>query len=277
MKLVTKALVRAGLVSVTVIAAAVSAQTPPPATPAAAPAPAAAPTPEHTFTPKVSLYSEYEYRGISQTSEKPAVQLNLDYAHSSGFYAGVFASNINWLKDYKNLGLVEKSSAVEIDLFGGYKTEIVKDLTLDVGYLRYEYPGAKAVPKFPKPTTNELYIGLGYGPVSVKYSYSLGGTFGVPISKGSNFIEINLAQEIAPKVTLIGNIGRQQYKGNFEGFNNDKELTYTVYKIGANYDIGDGWTAGGYFKDTNAKEVNYTFKGRDWSKGRLVAFVSKSF
>ena len=48
---------------------------------------AAAPAPDHTFTGKVALFSEYEFRGISQTSEKPALQLNLDYAHASGFYA----------------------------------------------------------------------------------------------------------------------------------------------------------------------------------------------
>ena len=53
------------------------------------PAPPASP-----FTGKVGLYTEYEYRGISQTSEKPALQLNLDYAHSSGFYIGTFESNI---------------------------------------------------------------------------------------------------------------------------------------------------------------------------------------
>jgi uncharacterized protein (TIGR02001 family) len=240
-------------------------------------APAAAPaTPEHTLVPKISIYSEYEYRGISQSSEKPALQFNLDYSHSSGFYLGTFVSTIKWLKDYKDLGLVQDDAPVEIDLFGGFKKDF-GGVLLDVGYLRYEYPGAKAIAKFPKPNTNEIYVGAGYGPVSVKYSYSLGGTFGVPISKGSNFIEINLSQEVAPKVTLVGNLGRQQYKGNFEGFDNDKQLTYTVWKLGANYDIGDGWTAGAYFKDTNAKKENYTFKSRDWGKGRLVAFVSKAF
>ena len=61
-------------------------------------APAEVPTPEHTFVPKISLYSEYEYRGISQTSEKPALQLNLDYSHSSGLYLGAFITNIKWLK-----------------------------------------------------------------------------------------------------------------------------------------------------------------------------------
>jgi hypothetical protein len=30
-------------------------------------------------------------------------------------------------------------------------------------------------------------------------------------------------------------------------------------------------------KDTNAKKELYTIEGKDWSKTRLVAFVSKSF
>jgi hypothetical protein len=64
-----------------------------------APGVARAEVPEHAFSGKAALYSEYEYRGISQTSEKPAAQLNLDYAHRSGFYAGTFVSNIKWLKD----------------------------------------------------------------------------------------------------------------------------------------------------------------------------------
>ena len=68
-------------------------------TPPAAAADAAAPTPEHSFTGKVGLWSEYEYRGIAQSSQNPALQLNLDYAHSSGFYLGTFLSNIKWLKD----------------------------------------------------------------------------------------------------------------------------------------------------------------------------------
>lgn len=259
-----------GLFALPLAATQVLAQTP-------APAAAAEPTPEHTFVPKISLYSEYEYRGISQTSEKPALQLNLDYTHSSGFYLGAFVSNITWLKDYKDLGLVKDSSPVEIDLFGGYKYEVLKDLTLDVGFLHYDYPGASALPKLPKPNTNEIYVGATYSFFNVKYSYSTGGTFGIPISKGTSFLELNYSQEIMPKLTLMAQIAKQKYKGTFQGFNNDRELTYTVYKAGASYDLGDGWTAGGYFKDTDAKKENYTVKGKDWSKSRLVAFVSKSF
>ncbi|HLX21794.1 MAG TPA: TorF family putative porin, partial [Usitatibacter sp.] len=46
--------------------------------------------PDYTLAFKLALYSEYEYRGISQTSEKPAGQLNIDFTHKSGFYIGTF-------------------------------------------------------------------------------------------------------------------------------------------------------------------------------------------
>ena len=186
----------AGLLSLPFVATQVLAQTTPPATPAAEPAP------ENTLVPKISLFTEYEYRGISQTSEKPALQFNLDYTHTSGLYLGAFVSNIKWLKDYKDLGLIKDSSQVEIDLFGGYKFEPVKDLTLDVGFLHYDYPGATALPKFPKPNTNEIYVGATYSYFNVKYSYSTGGTFGVPISKGTSFLELNYSQEIMPKLGI---------------------------------------------------------------------------
>jgi len=225
---------------------------------------------EHTLASKVSLYSEYEYRGITQTSEKPALQLNVDYSHSSGFYLGFFGTNIKWLKEFKELGAVEKDSKVELDFFGGYKFEVVKDVTLDVGYLRYEYPGVKALPGNPKANTDEIYFGAAYGPLSAKYSHAISDLFGTFNSEDSTFIELNYSQEIAPKWTLTGHVGRQKVK-------NSEDFSYTVYKIGASYDLGDGWNVGGYFKDTNAKKELYTVKDKDWSKGRLVAFVSKSF
>ncbi len=226
------------------------------------------PTPEHTLATKISVYSEYEYRGITQTSEKPALQLNIDYSHSSGLYLGTFLTNIKWLKDTGKAGGFKAEGDLELDLFGGYKFEIVKDVTLDLGYLRYQYPGNSGFN--PSPNTDELYVGLAGGPFSAKYSYSTSTLFGVPNSKGSTFFELNWAQEVMPKLTLNAQIARQTFKKN-------DPLTYTVYKAGATYDLGDGWAAGGYYKTTNAIEANYTYLGKDWSKGRLVAFVSKTF
>lgn len=231
------------------------------------------PPPEHTFTGKLALYSEYEYRGISQTSEKPALQLNLDYAHRSGIYVGTFLSNIKWLKDID----ARTKANVEWDIYGGYKFEVVKDWTLDVGYLRYEYPRSSEFN--PKPNTDEVYAGASYGPATLKYSYSFNDTFGVPDSKGSDYLElsVNYPTPGLEKLTINGVVGHQRYKGTqIHGFHNG-DLSYTVWKLGATYDFGHGLSAGAYMKGTDAEHDLYTVKGKDWSKSRAVAFVAWTF
>ena len=45
----------------------------------------------------------------------------------------------------------------------------------------------------------------------------------------------------------------------------------------ATWDFGGGFNAGAYFKGTDAHHDLYTVKGKDWSKNRLVGFVSYSF
>ncbi len=55
---------------------------------AMAQAAAAAPASPHTLTGNVGLYSEYRFRGISQTFAKPALQGGFDYAHASGWVLG---------------------------------------------------------------------------------------------------------------------------------------------------------------------------------------------
>ena len=227
-----------------------------------------APAPAYTLVPKIALYSEYEYRGISQTSEKPAVQFNLDYAHQSGFYLGTFLSNIKWLKDAAEAGGFSTGADVEWDIYGGYRFEVVKDWTLDMGYLRYEYPSSSDFN--PKPNTDEVYAGISYGVFGLKYSYSFNNTFGVPNSKGSDYLEAQVNQPLMDKVTLNLLLGHQSYKHN-------NALAYTVWKAGATYDWGNGLTAGGYVKGTDADSSLYTIKGKDWGKTRLVAFVTYSF
>jgi uncharacterized protein (TIGR02001 family) len=232
--------------------------------------------PDFTLTPKLAVYSEYEYRGIAQTSEKPAAQLNLDFAHKSGFYLGTFLSNIKWLEDTAGANGFSTNANVEWDLYGGYRWEFVKDWILDVGYLRYEYPRSGAF--HPKPDTDEAYIGVSYGIASLKYSHSFNDTFGVPQSSGSDYIELGLNYPLPmlPSLVLNGVLGHQRYKGTQpSGFDNG-ELSYTVWKAGATYDFGNGFNVGAYYKGTDATSELYTVKGRDWSRDRVVGFASWS-
>src|SRR5215210_5001131 len=67
--------------------------------PGNAPATAPAPTPEHTLTGNIGVFSQYIFRGLTQTDKDPALQGGFDYSHRSGFYVGTWASNISWLKE----------------------------------------------------------------------------------------------------------------------------------------------------------------------------------
>ena len=231
---------------------------------------ACAESPENAFSGKAALYTQYEYRGISQTSEKPAVQLNLDYAHSSGLYLGTFVSNIKCLEDTAQENGFSSSAKIEWDVYGGYKFQVAKDFSVDLGYLHYEYPSSGAFT--PKPNTDEVYLGASYGPATLKYSYSVNDTFGVTNSKGSDYLEltVNYPLPALPKLTVNGLVGHQKYK-------NSDFLSYTVWKLGATWDFGSGLNAGVYYKGTDAQRVWYTVRDKDWSKGSAVAFVSYSF
>src|SRR6266498_1225542 len=84
-------------------------------------------------TGNVGLFSQYVFRGITQTNEKPAVQGGFDLGHKSGFYVGTWASNISWISDYTP-GV---SASLEWDFYGGYKGSLPADFGYDLGVLYY--------------------------------------------------------------------------------------------------------------------------------------------
>src|SRR5262245_37949565 len=103
-----KKTVIAGLVATALSAGTAMAQTP------------AAPASDHTLTGNVGLFSQYIFRGLTQTDRKPALQGGFDYSHSSGFYAGTWASNISWLRDVAPT-YYSSGGSLEWDFYGGFK------------------------------------------------------------------------------------------------------------------------------------------------------------
>ena len=51
---------------------------------------------DFTFSGNAGIVTDYVYRGISQTDEGPAVQGGFDVGHSSGLYAGIWGSNVDF-------------------------------------------------------------------------------------------------------------------------------------------------------------------------------------
>src|SRR5687767_2523343 len=146
---------------------------------------AADPPPEHNFTGNVGLYSQYIFRGLTQTNREPAFQGGLDYGHKSGWYAGTWASNISWLSD-SNVDSAGGSG--EFDFYGGYKPTF-GDFTFDIGTLYYWYPGDPNVVANPlniKANTWEVYGAVTWKWFTAKYSHSVQkDTFGVRDADGT--------------------------------------------------------------------------------------------
>ena len=99
------------------------------------------------FSGNVALTSNYMFRGISQNDNEPAIQGGFDYAHDSGFYAGVWGSNVD--------DQAFASSSLELDTYLGWSGDLGL-VAMDIGYLRYNYPGTD----FNDNNTDEFHIGL---------------------------------------------------------------------------------------------------------------------
>ena len=176
----------------------------------------------------VGAFSDYRYRGISQTRFKPAVQAGLDYT-AGGLYLGAWVSTIKWVKDAYG------DSQVEVDLYGGYKGDLIKDtLTYDVGMLVYAYPSAKTTAwsaAYKDPNTTEIYGALTYGPATLKVSYALTNLFGNydfganKSSNGSTYVDLSASFDVGGGVMLVPHVGYQKVVNIANASYSDYSLT----------------------------------------------------
>lgn len=175
----------------------------------------------------IGAFSDYRYRGISQTRLKPAVQGGVDWSGPGGFYLGAWASTIKWIKD------AEGDAGFELDLYGGFKGEISKGLGFDVGVLAYIYPSAKTKKWdaiYKNPNTTEVYGALTFGPVTGKLSYAATNLFGnydfakKKDSKGSLYFDLSSSFDLGGGLMLAPRVGYQKVQ-------NITNASYTDYSL----------------------------------------------
>jgi len=249
-------------------------------TPATAVAQASSP---HTLTGNVGLYSQYIFRGLTQTNKDPALQGGFDYSHASGLYVGTWGSNISWLTDSPTV-TGYSSSSLELDFYGGYRGS-AGDFGYDAGLLYYYYPGthstALAAGTF-KANTTEIYGALSWKFLSAKLSVGVGDeTFGVPSSDGTYYLDLGVNYPISDKLTLNAHYGIQEFKGSTGGVSNDSFASYKDWKLGVSYALPDSFTVGAYYTDTDMNTAQTTFYtnslNRFVGKETFTVFVQKTF
>ncbi len=224
----------------------------------------------HSLSGNINLTSDYLFRGVSQTTNKPAIQGGFDYAHESGFYAGTWASSVDWVG-------TKDDNSMEIDFYAGYTGSLPADIGYDVGLITYFYPGDK-IAGAPTPDTTEAYISGSWEFLTLKYSHTLSKYFvawagaGGEKTRGSNYLELNAEHDLGDGWGIAGHIGRQKVKKY-------SAADYTDWNIGVSKDVGFG-TVSLTYSDTNAKDSEYTWGANGDEKvadGRVFLAFSKEF
>ena len=106
----------------------------------------------------VGVSNMYFWRGVDLTEGNAQVFGSLDYAHSSGLYAGVWGSS--------------EVGGTEYDLYAGYAGSL-GDFSYDIAYVDYNYPNSSTYTEEDYRDLQEVILSLGYA------GFSAAGYFGV--------------------------------------------------------------------------------------------------
>jgi len=165
-------------------------------------------------------------RGISRSSDHPALQLDLQYANLSGFLAGAFASNTQ----------IDSSERRDVELSGfvGYARNLTDDWRGKIMASHYAYPWNRAGSHYDYDELDIdlayqgwLHLGVGYSPNSPRFlpwphSYILG------VSEKS--AEVSLQRQVFDKFSLTAGAGYSFLGGPESG-------GYAYWSGGAAYDF----------------------------------------
>ena len=219
----------------------------------------------------IAFWSNYRFRGISQTSNAPgyngSLDLELELAPWVTFYSGIWASNINF-----NNGLKPR---VEIDVYGGFKGKLYEKLGWNIQFIGYLYPGstgAQALNYF------EVMPSLSYdfgfmelsGGVAISPNYTVGSGFAA-WGFGDVTVPIPVAILEPYKVAAFGHVGYQSIERNAKFGTPD----YLEWEAGIKWEFY-GFKMFVKYGDTNLSRAD-CFGGQKWCRATAVFGISKTF
>lgn len=227
-------------------------------------------TSEFSVSGNVGLFSDYIFRGYTQTNHQAALQGGFDVEHSRGFYAGVWASNVKWTTQSE----VMTDNSLEIDFYGGYATELA-GIGVDVGLLQYYYPGDYADGSKVDSEATEFYVGISkdIGPVSASvtaFTILTDEAWQFGDMKGEKYMTFDVDLPVNDKLTISGHLGHQTFGGT-------TDYDYTDWKANAEYAINDTYAAGVYYTDTNMNQANWTVKKEFLGESTVGLYIAAGF
>ncbi len=195
----------------------------------------------------VGMVSDYRFRGYSLSDRNFAVQGSFDIAHDSGFYAGIWGSNLD-----SDMGI----GGSELDLYAGYGFS-AGGLNFDAGAIHYFFPDNSSDVNYTE-ILGSISTALGAGEVGVSggYVFEQDNTG----NADNTYIELNGSMPLGDSgISLGGAIGLED-----GAFANDR----------MNWNLGLFGTFGGV--DVGVSYMDTNLNGDDNAKGGLVLSLSKT-
>lgn len=140
----------------------------------------------------VAVSNNYVWRGMTQTQDQAAVSGGLDYNDESGFYAGTWASNVDFGPG---------AEGYELDLYVGFGNELANGMSYDVGAIYYAYPSLD------DSDFSEVYGSIGIQGFSVGLAFQVDADF-----TDEDYLYYHASYEFA----LTDDFGMSLYAGNYD-------------------------------------------------------------
>ncbi|KPG96029.1 hypothetical protein AEQ67_19090 [Pseudomonas sp. RIT-PI-q] len=207
------------------------------------------------------VYSQYWSRGMSQSQGNPAVQGSATLVHSSGLYAGVWSSSVDFGYDNR--------TRQEIDWYAGYVWTITDAINLDMAYLKYEYPNENSF------NYSEYYAKLS------AHGFNVGGYYSGDLGGNQSMLYsfVGYDTTLPGRVGLALRYGLVDYKdpvfiagdGNTRDHYNEWQITLNKEVFGLNWSVA--------YVDSNLSSSEcYNYTGFDDNcSASFVVGVDKKF
>src|SRR6266542_4368251 len=150
------------------------------------------------FSGSASLLSDYRFRGISLSHNRPAAQIALAYDDASGWYGGAFASTVQFV--------YPTNRELQLVSFIGYAKRLPSGLSWEAGA---DYSAVTGAESYSYP---EVYAGIASENVSARLYYAPR-YFGQ--ESGVIYGEVNASQQLIDRVRLLAHGGL--LRNNSEG------------------------------------------------------------
>jgi uncharacterized protein (TIGR02001 family) len=142
------------------------------------------------ITGTVTVVSDYRFRGVSLSQQKPAAQVTIGYDDPSGWYGGAFGSTVQLAGESATAGQAVVFLGVVTPVGGGFHWDVGANYSVFSDSRDYDY--------------GEVYTGVTSQNFSARVHYSPD-YFG--FARGSFYGEVNGTRPLGDGFVLLGHIG----------------------------------------------------------------------